>query len=129
MEEDRINQLAIVEDGRLVGIVTDRDLRDAFPSVLDVLRADASRNRKMLSSPEEVSVEMVMSANPLTLGPDDSLVDAVRLLRREHIGALPIVEERRLVGMLTRSDALEALLAIVEAGDRIAESVHAPLRR
>lgn len=118
LEENRINQLAVVEGHRLVGIVTDRDLRDAFPSVLDVLRQDPSRGRKTLSRPEEVSVEMVMTANPVALGPDDSLADAVRLLRRARIGTVPIVEDRRLVGMLTRSDVLEALLAISQGEER-----------
>jgi acetoin utilization protein AcuB len=114
LEENRINQLAVVEDRRLVGIVTDRDLRDAFPSILDVLRQDMREGRKSFSSPEEVSVEMVMTANPLTLHPDTRLAEAVRLLRRERIGAVPIVEDHRLVGILTRSDLLEAYLAALE---------------
>jgi acetoin utilization protein AcuB len=114
LEDNRINQLAVVEDRRLVGIVTDRDLRDAFPSILDILRQDMRKGQKSFSSPEEVSVEMVMTANPLTLHPDARLVEAVRLLRRERIGAVPIVENHRLVGILTRSDLLEAHLAALE---------------
>jgi CBS domain-containing protein len=114
LEEDRINQLAVVEGRRLVGIVTDRDLRDAFPSILDVLRQDLHGERKPFSSADKVSVEMVMTANPLTLHPDARLVEAVRLLRRERIGGVPIVEDHRLVGILTRSDLLEAFLATLE---------------
>jgi acetoin utilization protein AcuB len=116
LEENRINQLAVVENRRLVGIVTDRDLRDAFPSILDVLRQDLREGRRSFSSPEEVSVEMVMTANPLTLHPDARLAEAARLLRSERIGAVPVVEDHRLVGIVTRSDLLEAFLAGIEGG-------------
>jgi acetoin utilization protein AcuB len=114
LEEYRINQLAVVEGDRLVGVVTDRDLRDAFPSVIDVIRNEARSGRRTFTRPEEVSVEMVMTANPLTLGPEESLSAAARLLRRERIGAVPIVENHRVVGILTRSDLLDALLSALE---------------
>ncbi len=114
LEDYRINQLAVVEDDRLVGIVTDRDLRDAFPSVIDVIRNETRAGRRTFTSPEEVSVEMVMTANPLTLAPEAPLSAAARLLRSERIGALPIVENHRLVGILTRSDLLDALLSALE---------------
>jgi acetoin utilization protein AcuB len=116
LEENRINQLAVVENRRLLGIVTDRDLRDAFPSILDVLRQDLREGPRSFSSPEEVSVEMVMTANPLTLHPDARLAEAARLLRSERIGAVPVVEDNRLVGILTRSDLLEAFLAGIQGG-------------
>jgi CBS domain-containing protein len=116
LEENRINQLAVVENRRLLGIVTDRDLRDAFPSILDVLRQDLREGPRSFSSPEEVSVEMVMSANPLTLHPDARLAEAARLLRSERNGAVPVVEDNRLVGILTRSDLLEAFLAGIQGG-------------
>jgi CBS domain-containing protein len=129
LEENRINQLAVVEDRRLVGIVTDRDLRDAFPSILDVLRQDMRKGRKSFSSAEQVSVEMVMTANPLTLHPDARLAEAVRLLRRERIGAVPIVENHRLVGILTRSDLLEAHLAALEPPPDSRAEADAPSRK
>jgi acetoin utilization protein AcuB len=105
LEDYRINQLAVVADDRLVGIVTDRDLRDAFPSVIDVIRNETRSGRRTFTSPEEVSVEMVMTANPITLGPEASLGAAARMLQRERIGAVPIVENHRLVGILTRRPA------------------------
>ena len=106
MEEHRINQLPVVRDGHLVGIVTDRDLRDAYPSVL------ADPMRKQTPDPHGVKVESVMTANVLTLTPEDSTVAAASLMRRERMGAVPIVDGKRLVGILTRSDLLEALIAL-----------------
>ena len=105
MEEHRINQLPVVREGHLVGIVTDRDLRDAYPSVL------ADPMRKQTPDPHTVKVESVMTTNVLTLTPADSVVAAASLMRRERVGAVPIVDGKRLVGILTRSDLLEALVA------------------
>ena len=97
-------------NNRLVGIISDRDLRDAFPSVLDI---DGRRRvQKMLAGPERVNVESVMTRDVLTLGPEDSVEAAAQIMRRERIGAIPILEEGRLVGILTRSDLLDAYVAL-----------------
>jgi acetoin utilization protein AcuB len=112
MEERRINQLPVVIDGRLVGIVTDRDLRDAFPSVFDQLGGDARTTE--VADPATIRVEDVMTPAVLTLPPDAPVEDAARLMRRERIGALPVVAQGRLVGILTRSDVLGAYIARTE---------------
>jgi acetoin utilization protein AcuB len=106
MERRRINQLPVVVDATLVGIVTDRDLRDAFPSALDVRRP----GRRHAADPTTTPVEEVMTANVVTLSPDASLEDCARVMRDERFGAVPIVADGRLVGIVTRSDVLEAFL-------------------
>jgi acetoin utilization protein AcuB len=108
MEEHRVNQLPVVVDDRLVGIVTDRDLRDAFPSVFEVRRARRARG----TDPASIVVEDVMSANVLTLDPDTDVREGARLMRRERIGSVPVVQGQRLVGILTRSDLLDAFLSL-----------------
>jgi acetoin utilization protein AcuB len=116
MEQHRVNQLPVVVDGRVVGIVTDRDLRDAFPSVFDsTARREATKSRGG-TNPNEITVEMVMTPNVLTLGSKDSVAKAVQLMRNERIGAIPIVDANRLVGILTRSDVLDAFVALVDPG-------------
>jgi acetoin utilization protein AcuB len=109
MEKHRINQLPVVLNGALVGIVTDRDLRDAFPSVFATAQ-DAVRRRRPAaqSDPDKIPVEDVMARTVLTLAPQASMADAARLMRRERIGAVPVVERGRLVGIVTRSDLLDA---------------------
>ncbi len=106
MEQHRINQLPVVADGRVVGIVSDRDLRDAFPSVL------GDPTRQPTPDPGSVPIESVMTRNVLALGPGESMIAAARLMRRERVGAVPVVDGTRLVGILARSDVLDAFVAL-----------------
>ncbi len=116
LEEHRVNQLPVVVNGKLVGIVTDRDLRDA-PNAVEASAAAAARRQKATPpEPGEIAVETVMTAGVLTLSPADSLEEAARLMRRERIGALPIVDQGRLVGILSRSDVLDAFVALAAKG-------------
>lgn len=113
MAKHRLNQLPVVVDRRLAGIVTDRDLRDAFPSVFEAAEPGESR-RQGSADPATIPVQDVMTSNVLALGPAAPVAEAVRLMRRERIGAIPIVDGGRLVGILTRSDVLDAFLALAE---------------
>jgi acetoin utilization protein AcuB len=97
----------VVVNGRLVGIVTDRDLRDAFPSVIDESRGSGHGR-----APKSIKVETVMTPNVLTFGPQDDVATAAATMRRERIGGVPIVEGGRIVGVLTRSDVLAAFIAL-----------------
>jgi acetoin utilization protein AcuB len=111
LEEHRINQLPVVVNGRLVGIVTDRDLRDA-PRAVQIASAEAGDKGTAPTTPEQIPVETVMTTNVLTLEPKDSLTRAASLMRQERIGAIPIVENGLLRGIITRSDILDAFLKI-----------------
>lgn len=113
-EQHRVNQLPVVADGVLVGIVTDRDLRDAFPSVEEeALHPNAAHRRTAA-----MRVEDVMTANVLTILPGESVARAATVMRSERIGALPVVDGKRLVGIVTRTDLLNALVALTAtAGD------------
>jgi acetoin utilization protein AcuB len=112
LERHRINQLPVVVDGRVVGIVTDRDLRDVFPSVLESPR---HVRRHPAVDPDRIPVRDVMSSGVVTLSVDASVTEAAAILRRERIGAVPIVDEdERLRGIVTRSDLLGALMEAEE---------------
>jgi acetoin utilization protein AcuB len=112
LERHRINQLPVIVDGRVVGIVTDRDLRDVFPSIFESRR---HMRRHPELDPDRVPVRDVMAPRVLTLRRDASVSEAAALLRRERIGAVPIVDEdERLSGIITRSDLLGVLTAASE---------------
>lgn len=108
IEENRIGAVAVQKDGRLVGIATDRDLTvRALGQGLDA---------------SSTKISEVMTPSPLTLSPRDDTADAIRLMKERNIRRIPLVEDDRIVGMVTLDDLildeaapLEELAAIVEA--------------
>lgn len=115
LEEKRLNQLPVVVGHEVVGIVTDRDLRDAFPSVFDEATRSRRRGSAARGDPAKVTVEMVMTATPFTVGSKAALGEAAEHMRRRRVGALPVVDDGKLVGILARSDMLRALIEITKA--------------
>jgi CBS domain-containing protein len=103
MAAHRIRHVLVVDGDRLAGIVSNRDVRG--------LLVDGASERA-LSADSPVSATMTESV--VTAAPSTPLAEAVRALLDRKIGALPIVEDGRLVGILTRSDALEAFLVWAE---------------
>jgi acetoin utilization protein AcuB len=93
----RIRQLPVMRTQRLVGIVTDRDLRSA--------------------APRAKTVGDIMSRKPLVITSTASIDEAARLLRRHKIGALPVVDGTALVGILSASDILDAFVEISGVGE------------
>ena len=101
MRLGRVRHLPVVDDDDqgLVGIVTQRDLfRDALAQALGYGR---HAQRKILDT---LSVKDVMNTSVITTTPDTSLVEAARILSERKIGCLPVVENGRLVGILTEGD-------------------------
>jgi len=106
MRKHRINQLLVVVNNKLVGIVSDRDIRDAYPSSLRLLRG-----KDLDDFAEAHTIEEVMTYNVITVSSQTSLREAAQRLRHQRLGALPVVDQDTLVGIITRSDVLDALLA------------------
>ncbi len=107
MRLGRVRHLPVVDDDgeMLVGIVSQRDLfRDALAQALGYGK---HAQRKILDT---LSVKDVMATEVVTTSPDISLIEAARLLTERKIGCLPVVENGRLVGILTEGDFV-ALIA------------------
>jgi len=100
-----VNQLPVLENEKLVGIVTDRDIRDGYPSSTMI-----NRGKEIDRFANSVTVEEVMSHDVMVVRPDTSLAAAVGLLRRHRIGSLPVMKSGKLVGIITRSDILDFVL-------------------
>jgi acetoin utilization protein AcuB len=109
--EHRINQLPVVKDGLLVGIVTDRDLRDAVNAVTTSSHL-TGMVEPATQTADEIPVETVMTRNAITLAPHSSIVTAAELMRRERIGSVPIRDGQKLTGIVTRSDILQAFVSL-----------------
>jgi acetoin utilization protein AcuB len=101
----RINQLPVLENDRLVGIVTDRDIRDAYPTSLMI-----GHTKEIDEFAESHTVEEVMTHDVFTVEPETPLASAVALLRHHRIGSLPVLKSEQLVGIITRSDILDFVL-------------------
>jgi CBS domain-containing membrane protein len=111
MRLGRVRHLPVVDDDgqTLAGIVTQRDLfRDALAQALGYGK---HAQRKILDT---LAVKDVMTTDVVTTGPETSLVEAARILTERKIGCLPVVENGRLVGILTEGDFV-ALVARKEA--------------
>jgi acetoin utilization protein AcuB len=115
--ERRIRHLPVLEEGRLAGIVSDRDLRSAAPALGDPGRASVL---------EKIRLSEVMSREAVTARPDDPIEEAANRMREKRIGCLPVVEDGTLVGILTSSDVMEALVQLIgahEPGSRLVVSM------
>ncbi len=108
MREGGYRRLPVVDRGRLVGIITDRDLRRAANSPF-VVREQWYDNFIL----DHIEVGSCMTPNPLTVAPSDSIVDAARLLRNHKIGGLPVMAEGQLVGIITETNLLDFLIEIL----------------
>ena len=106
MAKHRVNQLPVLDHDVVVGIVTDRDLRDAYPTSMAI--ADTKKIDEVAA---RYTVEEVMTHNVFTVEPETPLETAVTLLRRHRIGSLPVIKNKSLVGIITRSDVLDFILS------------------
>jgi CBS domain-containing protein len=96
--------LAIVDQDRLVGILTERDVNRFAPSLLS--KVSQEEYNEIF---EKTPIERVMTRNPMTVGPETSVREAAHILQVRKIGCLPVVENDRLVGIVTVTDMLRVL--------------------
>jgi CBS domain-containing protein len=108
MSRLRIHHLPVVDpDGRLEGVLTHRDLRASL--FLTVASATEESPVNVEDSLRERRVREIMSAPPVAVSPDEALAAAVRAMAERKIGSMPVVENNRVVGMLTETDVLRLL--------------------
>ncbi len=92
MQAERFKHLPVVERKRVLGVITDRDVRQHAVHL------------------DETLVETVMTADPVTVSPDTTIEEAASLMLVRRIGCLPVTQEGSLVGIITATDLLRALL-------------------
>jgi acetoin utilization protein AcuB len=105
MTNGKFRRLPVVQEGVLVGILTDRDIL------------------RFVGSEERTRVVGAMTETPLTIPPTMPVEDAVHLMRKHQVSGLPVVEQGKVVGIITTSDILQAFLevsgAVVQGSVRI----------
>jgi acetoin utilization protein AcuB len=108
MKQNRFRRLPVLHEGRLVGIVSDRDLKEASPSKATTL--DVHELYYLLA---ELQVKDIMTRDPVTVTPDDTVERAAQLMLENTISGLPVVDDQgRVVGILTQSDVFRAFMHI-----------------
>jgi acetoin utilization protein AcuB len=103
MQQRKIRHLPVLQDGRLVGMISDRDIRLVLPSPATSLTVWEIRHLL-----DKLTVGEVMTYFVMTTAPDCSVTEAVGRMLGHKVGALPVVEDRQVVGILTRTDILRA---------------------
>jgi len=96
-----IRHLPVVDDGKVVGILSDRDLRKA-----------------MTGRPDETIVADVLTEDPVTVSPHDPVDTAARLLVEHDVGCVPVVEHGELVGIVTASDLLQSYVELMAGREK-----------
>lgn len=104
MNLGRIRHFPVVEDDELVGVVSQRDLYRA--SLGTVMQYGEKAQRAFL---ESIVVKEIM-VDPISIGPDATVGDAARLMMEHKIGCLPVLEDDRLVGIVTETDMLQIVV-------------------
>jgi acetoin utilization protein AcuB len=104
-----VRRVPIVLAGLLVGLLVEGDLKRAEPSTLSESQDDF--NRVM----DETPISRIMIQNPMTIAPDTSLLEAAETLHATKYGALPVVEDGKVVGILTDNDLIRTLVEILRA--------------
>jgi len=108
MKENNIRRLPVMHKGKLVGMVTDRDIKEASPSKATTL--DVHELYYLLS---ELKVKDIMSKNVFTIGPEETVEKAAVKMLEHRISGLPVVNDKgKVVGMITQGDIFKVLVSL-----------------
>lgn len=110
MKRERIRRTPVVKDGRLVGIVSDKDLLNASPSPVTSL--SVWEMNYLLS---KITVKDVMTKEVLSIGEDTPIEEAARIMADNKIGGLPVMRGEQVVGIITETDIFKIFLELMGA--------------
>ncbi len=111
MQKERIRHLLVTDKrGELLGIVTDRDIRLNLPAQATSLSVWEINH--LLT---RLTLDKIMTRSVITVGPDREARDAAQLMLEHSIGALPVVDAGRLIGIVTETDLLRAYVRSADA--------------
>jgi acetoin utilization protein AcuB len=111
MEKNNIRHLPVVEkDNTLVGIITDRDIRSAMPSIMVIDQESAKEKERIF----KLQVKDIMTRNPVTISPTNTLEDALLMIQKMRVGAFPVVDPQgKLKGIISVHDLIRAFINVL----------------
>ncbi len=108
MTDNKISMLPVMDEGKLVGIVTDRDLKRAAPSYVTLLEV-----KQILYHMARVEVRAIMNIDPITAPPDFTIEETAELLLAHRISGCPVVDkDGNLIGVITKNDLFKAIISL-----------------
>jgi len=114
MKENGIPMLPVMKKGKLVGIITDRDLKRASPSDATTLEI-----HELLFLVTKITVKDIMTKDPITIPFDYTVEEAAEILMKNNISGAPVVDhEGQLVGTITKGDLFRVLVSLTGVGKR-----------
>jgi len=115
MAQNQIRHLPVVdESGRLLGIVTDRDIRSALPYKF-FKKPPGKEEKKNFA---QLKINEIMTRKPITISPSHTIQDALLIIQDSKVGALPVVDEdRKLKGIISVRDLLRAFTNVLGIGE------------
>lgn len=114
MKQHAVRMLPVTKDAKLVGVVTDRDLKRASAS--DATTLDVHELLYLLS---KIKVKDIMTKNPITVPPDFTIEETAEVLLKNKISGVPVVDNHgNTVGTITQSDLFKVLISLTGVGQR-----------
>lgn len=110
MRDHGIRHLPVLSGHHLVGMITDRDVREASPSPATTLTRG-----EIAYQMDTTHVKTCMTKDVLSIDPEADMAQAARLLLQRKVGCLPVLEKHRLLGVVTERDCLQAFLATLSS--------------
>jgi len=106
LKEHEIRHLPVLKDGeKLVGILSERDIKQASPS-----SATALEIREIFYLLDKIKVKQIMTRRPYTVSSTTPIEEAALIIREKKIGCLPVVDNGKLVGIITETDIIDAFI-------------------
>ena len=113
---ESIRHLPVVEKGKVVGVISDRDLKKILGPRKKIVTDKVDGTQFTVPSRR---VRTIMDRGVTTIGPDFQAADAAAIMAKKKIGCLPVVKRDKLVGMITSTDILRAYVKLAHEVDKM----------